>query len=134
MKKIIAIAFAILVIAASPAFAEIKITNVVAEIEDGGREVAVFMTITNTSEDPDVLYSAKTGDAKEIKIMSGNMGGDHSAASGIGIPAKGSTELKEGAAHIALEELASPPKSGDTLEVILFFEEAGKITVKPTIK
>jgi len=134
MKKIITFAIAILVLAASPAFAEIKITNLVAEIEDDGKEIAVFMTITNTGEDPDVLYSVKSTAAKDVKIMAGKMGANHSNASGIGVPEKGSVELKEGGAHIGLEDLASPPKSGDVVEVTLFFEEAGKMVIKATVK
>jgi len=135
MKKIVFLSLAMIAGMMSPGFAaEITVSNPVAVIEDGGKEIAVFMTITNSGSDPDVLYSAKTPFSKDIVIMSGKMDADHSAAAGIEIPAAGAIELKDGGAHIGLEGFANPPKSGDVVEVVLFFEEAGKMPIKATVK
>ena len=104
--------------------------------------------------------AAKTVEMHETKVIesaapSMGMGGMGSAdpsampsASGMGggpmmgmvpvsridVPAGGSAELKPGSYHLMLLELVADLKVGDSIELTLQFEKAGKITVKAEVR
>ena len=104
--------------------------------------------------------AAKTVEMHETKVIesaapSMGMGGTGSAApsvmpaasgstggtmmgmfpvSRIEIPAGGSVELKPGSYHLMLLGLVADLKAGDTIELTLQFEKAGKITVKADVR
>ena len=52
----------------------------------------------------------------------------------IEVPAGGSVELKPGGYHLMLLNLVADLKAGDTIELTLQFEKAGKITVKAEVR
>jgi copper(I)-binding protein len=69
---------------------------------------------------------------------SGGMGGSPMMGmvpvSRIEVPAGGSAELKPGGYHLMLIDLVADLKVGDTIELTLTFEKAGKITVKAEVR
>jgi copper(I)-binding protein len=50
------------------------------------------------------------------------------------IPAGGSVELKSGSYHVMLIGLKKDLKAGDTIEITLTFEKAGKVTVSVPVR
>jgi periplasmic copper chaperone A len=119
---------------------------------------AAYLVITNNGATADALIGAsspacKTAEMHQTKVIesaapstSGGMGG-MGGASGTGspmmgmvpvsrieIPAGGSVELKPGGYHLMLMNLVADLKIGDTIELTLEFEKAGKITVKAEVR
>ena len=48
---------------------------------------------------------------------------------GLAIPADGSVSLKPGGYHVMLIDLKKPLKAGETVQLTLNFEKAGKVDV-----
>ncbi len=116
---------------------------------------AAYLVIQNTGSEADALIgastpAAKTAEMHETKVIesaapsgSGGMGGAMGSTSPmmgmvpvsrIEIPAGGSVELKPGSYHLMLMSLVADLSAGDTIELTLQFEKAGKITVKAEVR
>lgn len=106
------------------------------EMAGGGAVTGAFMQIRNTTDRADVLLSASSEVAAEVQIHETSMqGGVMSMAevSGVEIPAAGMAELKPGGYHIMLIGLTQELKVGDTVTLVLTFENAGEITVQAPV-
>jgi len=119
---------------------------------------AAYLVVQNTGPTADALVGAsspasKTVEMHETKIiesaapsagasmMPSASGGMSSGpmmgmvpVSRIEVPAGGSVELKPGSYHLMLLNLVADLKAGDTIEITLQFEKAGKITVKAEVR
>lgn len=129
---------------ASPAMAgTIEIRNTVAHLEhdpEHGSRIEIFLTIVNSGTAMDRIYAVRSQIAKKGQISGGvdqhaaaGQHADHTAATAVNLPAGQTTELFEEGSHLELAELKAEPKPGDEIDVTLFFEKAGPMTVKIAI-
>ena len=101
------------------------------------RMSAAYMELRNNSGEDDHLVSAESNAAKTVELHNVRKKGDMMEmyqVKSIGIPAKGSSELKPGAYHIMLIDLNKPLVPGDEVELTLNFMHAGAITLKAPVK
>jgi periplasmic copper chaperone A len=104
----------------------------------GATSGAVYMTIDNKSNAADLLTGAASDVATTVQIhemkVAGGMMKMREIAGGLAIPANGSVSLKPGGYHVMLIGLKKPLKAGDTMQLTLTFEKAGKVAVSAPVK
>ena len=87
------------------------------------------MTIVNRGSGDDHLVSASSPLAAEVQLHTMSMDGGvmrmRQVTDGIGIPAKGSVELRPGSFHIMFMGLKRQLRQGERFPVILRFQRAG---------
>lgn len=101
-----------------------------------GSNSAAYMTIRNTGA-ADNLIAASTDVAGKVELHTVTADGDvmkMEQVEKIEVPANGEAVLKPGGFHIMLLEIKQDLKVGDTLDLTLTFEKAGKITVKVPVQ
>lgn len=92
----------------------------------------IFLTIVNTNEVPDTLLGAAFDGAELLEIHQTTMSDGvmkMSRVDGLEIPAKGMAALKPGGYHIMVINLSRDLAAGDTISVMLSFQNAGEIVV-----
>jgi copper(I)-binding protein len=121
---------------------------------------AAYFVISNTTSQADALVSVSTPAYSDVQLhetvamepspaasmpmgsmnpmaspsgMAGDMLGMQ-PVSEIPVPANGSVELKPGGYHVMLMEPTGTLAIGDSVDLTLTFRNAGKITVKATVK
>lgn len=122
---------------AFPALAgEISVSGQVAHV-DGDSEhdlaVEVLMTIENVGA-ADRVYAVRSNVSKTARIIGGvrnRAGGaaEHLVATVINVPKDGRMELSDEGHHIMLSGLKKKVEEGDTIQVTLFFEKAGRVKI-----
>ena len=123
---------------ALPAFAEepITITDSYARVAGpNARSGAIFMVIENPGAADDRLIAATTGVAKRVELHTHEMTSDGvmqmiEVTEGFIVPAGGSHALARGGDHIMLMGLTQALNDGDTVDLMLTFEQAGEIAVE----
>jgi copper(I)-binding protein len=98
---------------------------------------AIYMTLMNEGDQADVLLSAETDVAEVVELHESRLEGDvmkMGPISNIEIPAGASVSLEPGGKHIMLINLKQPLTPGDTLTLILNFEQSGPLTVETEIR
>lgn len=128
---------------ASPAYAgAIKVDKALAEVEDDGTTVDVFMNISNTGASQDRLYGVKSKIARVVALTAISeeeekeleaRGLETTEALAYEIEGGQRLVLSEDGAHIELRGLNRELDEGDTFMVTLFFENAGPVRVKVTV-
>lgn len=125
---------------AFPALAgDISISGQMAHIEEHeghGFKLDVFMLIENAGA-ADRIYAVRSKVAKIGQISGGedergsrgHGHAEHLIATVIDVPAKGSIELHEDGHHIQLIDLKRKVEAGDTVQITLFFEKAGRVKI-----
>ncbi|MBM7843233.1 copper chaperone PCu(A)C [Herpetosiphon giganteus] len=101
-----------------------------------GSNSAAYMTIRNTGA-ADTLIAASTDVAGKVELHTVTADGEvmkMEQVEKIEVPANGEAVLKPGGFHIMLLEIKQDLKVGDTLDLTLTFEKAGKITVKVPVQ
>lgn len=124
---------------AFPALAEtITVSEARAHINPVKQRLEVLMTIHNAGS-ADRIYAVRS-DVADAGQMSGGIDKregksheDHVAATVIDIPADGSLKMTGKVSHIELAELTRKLNVGDTVDITLFFERAGRIKVSVPI-
>jgi copper(I)-binding protein len=95
---------------------------------------AVYFTVTDTGDQPDVLLSATSSPASQASLMreSTSDGAESMTAlsGGLPIPAHGQVTLAAGGDHLMLTDPATPLKQGDTVVLALSFAHAGTVTLR----
>lgn len=107
------------------------------EMQSGGAVTGAFMLVQNTNDQADMLLSAASEAAEDVQIHETTMrDGVMSMAEiyGIEIPAQGHVELKPGGYHIMLIGLKEELKDGDTLTIMLYFQNAGEVAVETVVR
>lgn len=129
MKKLVWLSLASLLLAASPALAQIRIENAWSRATPPGAKIAAgYMTIRNLSSTPDKLVSVSSPAAQRVETHVTTTEGGISRmreVKGYAIPAKGAFELKPGGAHLMLINVKAPLKEGDKVPLVLKFQRAG---------
>jgi copper(I)-binding protein len=143
MRTLLTLAAAtLLIVAASFAFAQgasIQVEQPWARATPAGASTgAVYLTITNKSEEMDRLLSASSDVADklqihEMKVVNGVME-MREVTGGLPVAANGSLELKPGSYHVMLIGLKKPLKAGETIPLTLDFEKAGKVSITVPIR
>ena len=120
-----------MVLAASPAVAQIKIENAWARATAPGAKIAAgYMVIRNGAPAADRLIGASSPAAEKVETHVTLKDGDvfrMREVKGYDIPAGGSFELKPGGAHLMLVNIKAPLKEGDKVPLTLRFERAGEL-------
>ncbi|MEZ4415861.1 MAG: SCO family protein [Gemmatimonadota bacterium] len=99
----------------------------------GQNQMSVYATVSNPGSLPDTLRGivapfARTGSLHEMTSSDGVMRMQRLDA--LVIPPRATVELRPGALHGMLEELAAVPAAGDTVEVLFAFARSGQIIVR----
>jgi len=93
---------------------------------------AAFMTLQNTGAASDRLLSASTAIAGTVELHTVVKEGDvmrMRAVPAIDVPAGQTVTLQPGGLHVMLMDLRRPLAPGDSIELTLAFEKAGRRTV-----
>lgn len=121
---------------AFPALAaeNITISEPRAHMNPAVERLEVFVTIDNTGP-ADRIYAVRSEVAAGgqmsggIDRRAGKKHSDHVRASVIEVPGNGRLKMTGKASHIELVEFSRELNVGDTVDVTLFFERAGRITI-----
>jgi copper(I)-binding protein len=120
-----------LVLAATPAVAQIRIENAWARATPPGAKIAAgYMTIRNDASAPDRLIAATSPAAEKVETHVTLKEGDvfrMRQVKGYDVPARGSFELKPGGAHLMLVNIKAPLQEGAKVPLTLRFERAGEV-------
>jgi copper(I)-binding protein len=98
----------------------------------GQKNAGGFLTIQNEGN-VDKLLSAKSNVSTSVEIHEMKMDGNvmqMRQVNSLDIPSKGKVELKPGGYHLMFIDIKSPLKVGESVDVQLTFEKAGKVNVK----
>jgi copper(I)-binding protein len=103
-----------------------------------GGQSAAYFTITNTSTAAEALLSATSPAASMIEVHETSIDGSGVAAmhpvDKVDIPAGESVVLKPGSYHLMLMGLKGELAVGQTVELDLVFEHAGKVVVQAEVR
>lgn len=102
----------------------------------GGVNGGAFMTIRNNGSQPDTLIGAESSAARVVEIHETTMSGDvmrMQQVESLEIPAGGEVLLQPGGYHIMLIDLQQSLAPGDTIEITLVFQQAGRVTVSVSV-
>jgi len=97
-----------------------------------------FLTITNTSAQPDRLVDVSSTLATNTQVHSMTMDNGimrmRAVVGGLVIPAHGTLELKPGGYHIMLIGLKHPLRVGERVKLALRFAQAGEVTANLVVE
>lgn len=92
-----------------------------------------YVTITNNGSDDDRLVAAESAIAEEVQIHEMIMDGDvmkmRRLGDGLPVPAGATVTLEPGGLHLMFMTLKEPLVEGESVEVVLTFEKAGKVAL-----
>jgi len=92
-----------------------------------------YMTIVNTSSEPDHLLSATTEISRAAEIEGIRMNGGAAPMKqllNLDVPAHGRVEFRPGTYHVLLRNLKKPLLTGETFQGTLTFARSGVIAVQ----
>ena len=95
------------------------------------------MIITNAGKVDDALIAASSSVSTATEVHESVMNGDQVTmreVDKIAVPAGKAVELKPGGYHVMFIGLKKPLTVGETVEVELTFEKAGKVTVTAEVR
>lgn len=128
----------LLLFAAAPAWAQVKVENAWARATPPGAKIgAGYMTLRNDSASADKLLSASSPAARSVEphvtVEEGGIS-KMRPVKGYDIPAHGSFELKPGGAHLMLMNLKAPLKAGEKVPLVLRFQRSGEVQVELEVR
>jgi copper(I)-binding protein len=128
----------IVLLAAAPAWAQVKIENAWARATPPGAKISAgYLTIRNASAEPDRLLGASSPAAAKVQthvtVTEGDISRMHEVK-GYEIPANGTFELKPGGAHLMLVDLRAPLKQGERVPLVLRFQRSGEVKVELEVR
>ena len=133
MNRKCIVAGALLLAAASGAFAQVKVEQPWARpTVEGQMAGGAFLKIQNVGG-ADRLLSASSSAAGMVQLHTMSMEGDvmkMREVEAIDLPAGKTVELKPGGLHLMLMGLKSPLKAGSSVPLTLKFEKAGEVKVE----
>ena len=128
----------LLLFAAAPAWAQVKVENAWARATPPGAKIgAGYMTLRNDSASADKLLSASSPAAAKVETHVTIKEGEISKmrpAKGYDIPAHGAFELKPGGAHLMLVDLKAPLREGERVPLVLRFRHSGEVRVELEVR
>ena len=127
----------VVLLAAAPAWADVKIENAWTRATPPGAKIAAgYMTIRNASASADRLVAASSPAARvetHVTIRDGDISRMR-PVEGYDIPANGTFELKPGGAHLMLMDLKAPLKEGERVPLVLRFQGSGEVRVELEVR
>ena len=128
----------LLLFAAAPAWAQVKVENAWARATPPGAKIgAGYMTLRNDSATADKLLSASSPAAARVEphvtVEEGGIS-KMRPVKGYDIPAHGSFELGPGGAHLMLVNLKAPLKAGEKVPLVLRFQRSGEVKVELEVR
>lgn len=102
-----------------------------------GANSAAYMVLRNQGSTADRLLRAESDAAEAVELHISEMQGEVMTMRPIEyveVPAKGEAELKPGGMHVMLIGLKQSLKVGDSIDLVLVFENAGRINVKAEVR
>jgi len=104
---------------------------------DAAANTAFYLTITGGSSD-DTLVSASTDACGEVQLhettMTDGSMGMQEVEGGIAVPAGGTVILEPGGLHVMCMAVTQPLVVGDSVDLVLEFDEAGAVSVTAEIR
>jgi hypothetical protein len=117
---------------------EIEIDHAWAAATGKGTNSAAYMTLVNTGTKPDELVSAASPLAHEVILhvfdVNNGIYGMRAVNAIEVMPGAAATILRPGSAHIMLEGLKQPMKTGERFPLSLTFKKAGNVKIEVTVK
>lgn len=142
MKKITILVFLLIFLLTSctPATSgksAIEVSNVSVHLFGGDVPAVGYMTIKNNGSVNDRLLGVMTDVAGQTMLHQSSVDANGVASMNmigtLDIPAGGQVDLKPGGYHLMLMELNPDLKAGDTITLVLQFEQAGTVKVSTQI-
>ena len=103
-----------------------------------GQPAAGYMTITAPSEGSDALIGASSQVAAAVEIHETSAGADGMMGmhpvDKVELPAGSNVALEPGGYHLMLMDVAADLEAGDTIDLVLEFENAGNVTIRAAIR
>jgi hypothetical protein len=112
-------------------------TQAVGEMEGMGANSAAYMVLHNNERIPDKLLRAESEVAEAVELHVSEMKGGVMTmrpVEFVEVPANGETELKPGGMHVMLIGLKHDLKPGETIPLVLVFENAGSISLPVEVR
>lgn len=138
LTALIALLLALMLTSACAGTAEISIEDPWARPGFQGDNSAVYLVITNSTDQGDGLIGASNDVAKMTEIHLSKMDAEGTMTMErqdlIGIPAGETVTLEPGGLHVMLMNLVSDLNVGDKFELTLEFQRAGDITVEVEVR
>ena len=124
--------------ASSSAFAQITVDAAWSRATIPTTPIGVaYLTVTNKSNDGDVLIAASFVGAGRVELHEHIKQGDvmqMRQVKTIAVPAGQSVKLQPSGLHLMLMELKEPLKAGTTIALVLKFERAGEVKVDAVVR
>jgi len=99
---------------------------------------AAYMLLADTGTKPDQLISASSPVAQKVLLhvfsVENGIYGMHSVKAIEVMPGSAATILRPGSAHVMLEGLKQPLKSGESFRLSLIFRSAGKVQIDVPVR
>ena len=142
MKKITMLVFLLMFLLTSCAPATsgqspIEVSHVAIQLLGGDTPAAAYMTIKNNGNNNDQLLGITADFAQEAmlhqSVVDANGVASMKMVMSIDLPAGGQIELKPGGYHLMLMGLKAGLKAGDTVTLVLQFEQAGTVKVSTQV-
>lgn len=138
MRKRLTLFTSILFALSAQAYADIQVDNAYARaMAPTATTSAVFVTLSNSGDQPVSLLSASTPRAGKVELHDMIKQGDvmkMRQVPQIDIPAHGQTLLQPGSLHVMLFDLESTLKEGEKLQVTLNFSNQQSLVVEAPVK
>lgn len=94
---------------------------------------AAYLTVRNDGDDADQLSTAYCGAATTTTVHGGSAAmeaGETAPATPVPVPANSTVTLSPGRGHIMLDGLTGTLRAGDTVSLLLRFDQAGQVLVE----
>jgi periplasmic copper chaperone A len=144
MRKCLALAMALAAFGISTAWAQnasvgdIKIDHAWAPAAAAASNSAAYMRLVDTGTKADELVSASSPMAQKVQLhvfnVENGIYGMHPVTAIAVMPGAAATFLRPGSAHVMLEGLKQPLKSGESFRLSLIFKNAGKVQIDVPVK
>ena len=108
-----------------------------ADMEGMGANSAAYMLLRNNGSTADRLLRAESDVAQAVELHVSEMKGEVMTMRPIEfveVPAGGEAELKPGGMHVMLIGLKRNLMAGESITLVLIFENAGRVSVKADIR
>lgn len=97
-------------------------------------DAMVFMTLTNTSGEPDILIGAVSDYAGNCGFHGPTVGRNTDGGEFVVIPSGGTTALSAETAHLELLGIEEPLQEGQLVPLTLIFQNAGEVQIKARVE
>lgn len=94
---------------------------------------AAYFTVTNRGDEDDTLQSVRASVAGEV-MMHRNTGSRMEMVTSVRVPADGELSFSRGELHVMLDGVTRPLQVGDSVELVVRFEQSGEMRVRVPVR